>query len=190
MRSTSRGVTAIATFAAALGAIVFVAFAAPAGAQWRATAWTLDLQNDTDMCLSLTVGEAGAKPIDEAVVWAHRGQHFDDNHTQLSVHVKVYANANCSGPFSADMHDNIHVLRNILTVTKTGATYALVRKPTADMPIPNVATSVSSLSGEDGATIQTGPSYGTHGFAVAQIRLGDDARSVLAIAAREHGPDA
>jgi hypothetical protein len=155
-----------------------------AGAQWRATAWTMDLQNDTDNCISLTAGADGdPKPMYQRDVWAHHSQHFDDNHTQLSVHVKVYGNGTCSGPFVADLHDNIHQLRNILTVTKTGSTFALARKPTEDMPIPHVETSVSSLSGQDGPTIQTGASYSTQGFAVAKIHLGDDVRSVMAIAA-------
>ena len=166
----------------ALLALVLLAPLA-ADAQWRATAWTMDLQNDTDACLSLSAGAEGdPKPMYERDVWAHRSQHFDDNHTQLSVHVKVYAGTSCGGAIVADLHDNIHQLRNILTVTKTGGKFVLERKATEDMPIPRVDTSVSSLSGEDGATIQTGPSYGTASFAVARIHLGDDSRAVQAIA--------
>jgi hypothetical protein len=102
----------------------------PASAQWRATAWTMDLKNDTDMCLYVTAGQEGdAKPIDEATVWAHRSQHFDDNHTSLVIHAKVWERRDCTGRFIADLHDGVQQIRNVLTVVKMpGGTYALRRE--------------------------------------------------------------
>ncbi len=97
---------------------VVVFFSAPTRAQWRATAWTLDLQNDTDMCLLLTAGQDGNVIIDQANVWPHRSQHFDDNHLELKVHAKVYERPDCSGRFLADLHDNVITLRNVLTILK------------------------------------------------------------------------
>lgn len=104
------------------------AVAVPAAAQWRATAWTMDLKNDTDMCLLVTAGAEGDPPIDSSVVWAHRSQHFDDNHTTLTVHAKVYENKDCSGKFVADLHDNVMQIRNVLTIYKDGATYKMRRE--------------------------------------------------------------
>jgi hypothetical protein len=99
-------------------ALVLVALL-PANAQWRATAWTMDLKNDTDMCLYVTAGQEGdPKPIDVATVWAHRSQHFDDNHTTLVIHAKVWEKLDCTGRFVADLHDDIQQIRNVMTVVK------------------------------------------------------------------------
>jgi hypothetical protein len=114
-------------------AIVMVALfsAVPfaAAAQWRATAWTMDLHNDTNACLNVTAEQFGdGKVIDEATVWAGRWQHFDDNHTTLVIHARVYEKLDCTGKFIADLHDGVQQIRNILTVVKNGDTFALRRE--------------------------------------------------------------
>lgn len=114
--------------ALAAGAFVLAAFL-PASAQWRATAWTMDLTNDTDMCLYVTAGQEGdPKPIDAATVWAHRSQHFDDNHTTLVIHAKVWEHLDCTGRFIADLHDGVQQIRNVMTVVKVGNTYVMRRE--------------------------------------------------------------
>jgi hypothetical protein len=103
-------------------------------AQWRATAWTLDFRNDTDACIALSVGADGDPPLYKRDVWAHRSQHFDDNHTQWTIHAKVYAKLDCSGPFVADLHDSVHQLRNHITVLKDGSKFVWNREKTEDAP--------------------------------------------------------
>ena len=105
-----------------------------AGAQWRATAWTLDFKNDTDMCIALSVGADGDPPLYHRDVWAHRSQHFDDNHTQFTIHAKVYEKLDCSGRFIADLSDNVHQLRNHITVTGSGTKFVWHREQTSDAP--------------------------------------------------------
>lgn len=120
---------------ASMATLALIAAAAQTGsAQWRATAWTLDFKNDTDMCIALSVGAEGDPPLYRRDVWAHRAQHFDDNHTTLMIHAKVYEKLDCSGPFVADLHDSVHQLRNHITVTKDGKKFAWHREQTEDAP--------------------------------------------------------
>ena len=110
-------------------ALAFLALAPlAANAQWRATAWSMDLQNDTDMCIHLTAGQEGNTVIDQADVWPHRGQHFDDNHLELIVHARIYEKPDCTGKFIQDIKADVMTLRNVLTVYKNGNTYAMRRE--------------------------------------------------------------
>jgi hypothetical protein len=156
-----------------------------ADAQWRATAWTMDFKNDTDACIALTVGEEGAPPIDAAVVGPHRGQHFDDNHTSVIVHAKIYERADCTGRFVADLHEPVRQLRNILTVAAAGSGYAMHRQETPDAVVTSGAGAAGAApsAASEGENFQTGPAYRVRSVALANVHLGDDARTVAAIAA-------
>ena len=162
--------------------LVFAAHTADA--QWRATAWTMDFQNDTDRCVALTVGAEGAPPIDAAVVWAHHAQHFDDNHMNLVVHAKVFER-DCSGRAIADVHDGVRQLRNILTLTQAGSGYALRRAAIPDAGVTTGPGEIAAApSGQAaGENFQAGPAYRAQSFALGGVRLGDDARAVRAVAA-------
>lgn len=148
----------------------------------------MDFTNDTDRCIALTVGEDGAPPIDAANVWAHRRQHFDDNHTNVVVHANVYER-DCAGRIVAAVHDRIHQLRNILTLTQTGSEYTLRRQAIPDVGVTTgpgeIAPAPSAQTGAE--NFQAGPAYRVRPFAVANVHLGDDARAVRAIAATGTG---
>ncbi len=125
---TTRVLACVATF------LFLLAVPQKTSAQWRATAWTLDFRNDTDACIALSVGADGDPPLYHQDVWAHRTQHFDDNHTMFTIHAKVYAKPDCSGRFIADLHDNVHQLRNHISVTLDGTKYTWHRSQTEDAP--------------------------------------------------------
>jgi hypothetical protein len=99
-----------------------------AGAQWRATAWTMDIQNDTESCVAMFVGDEDAKlSIARADVTPHHGHHFDDSHTNVTIRVKVWEHPDCTGRFVAETHDDVYMNRNILTVAKVGSKYVIQR---------------------------------------------------------------
>jgi hypothetical protein len=172
-------------------AITFVASAViPANAQWRATAWTLDFRNETDLCVALVIGEDGGPPVDQATVWAHRGQHFDDNHLGVIIHAKIFER-DCSGKFIADLHQPMHQLRNIVSVRNDGNAFAMHREETQDLNSYNNGISTGSVDRASDADVQFGPPgpvYRVQTFAVAGVRLGDDARAVSAVAAKSGSP--